>query len=53
MLQAGSLSLPWNFQTRAGETRPHVLHLALNERDGEPQLAVCLVDVSPVQFTRC
>lgn len=48
--QAGALSLPWSFQTRAGETRPHELHLTFSERDGEPQLAVCLVDVSRMQF---
>jgi signal transduction histidine kinase len=48
--QAGALSLPWTFQTRAGETRPHELHLTFNERDDEPQLAVCLVDVSRMQF---
>ena len=33
---SGALSLPWSFQTRAGETRPHELHLTLTERDGEP-----------------
>lgn len=48
--QAGALSVPWTFQTRAGETRPHELHLTFSERDGEPQLAVCLVDVSRMQF---
>lgn len=48
--QAGALSLPWTFQTRAGETRPHELHLTFSERDGEPQLAVCMVDVSRMQF---
>jgi signal transduction histidine kinase len=48
--QAGALSLPWSFQTRDGETRPHELHLTLSERDGEPQLAVCMVDVSRMQF---
>ncbi|WP_162245899.1 MULTISPECIES: GAF domain-containing sensor histidine kinase [unclassified Roseateles] len=47
---AGSLSLPWRFQTRAGETRPHELHLTLTEREGEPQVAVCMVDVSRLQF---
>lgn len=47
---AGSLSLPWSFQTRAGESRPHELHLTLTERDGEPQVAVCMVDVSRMQF---
>lgn len=46
----GSLSLPWTFQTRDGETRPHELHLTLTERDGEPQVAVCMVDVSRMQF---
>ena len=44
--QAGALSLGWSLQTRAGETRPHELHLTLTERDGEPQIAVCLVDIS-------
>ena len=48
--QAGSLSHPWHFQTRAGETRPHELHLTLTERDGELQVAVCMVDVSRMQF---
>ncbi|RZJ03070.1 MAG: GAF domain-containing protein, partial [Rubrivivax sp.] len=48
--RAGSLSLPWTFQTRAGESRPHELHLTLTERDGEPQVAVCMVDVSRMQF---
>lgn len=48
--RAGSLSLPWRFQTRAGESRPHELHLTLTERDGEPQVAVCMVDVSRMQF---
>lgn len=48
--QAGAMSLPWTFQTRAGEVRPHELHLTVNERDGEPQLAVCMVDVSRMQF---
>jgi signal transduction histidine kinase len=48
--QSGALSLPWHFQTRAGETRPHELHLTLTERDGEPQIAVCMVDVSRMQF---
>lgn len=48
--QTGSLSLPWSFQTRDGETRPHELHLTLTERDGEPQVAVCMVDVSRMQF---
>ncbi|HEY8877011.1 MAG TPA: GAF domain-containing sensor histidine kinase, partial [Roseateles sp.] len=48
--RTGSLSLPWSFQTRAGESRPHELHLTLTERDGEPQVAVCMVDVSRMQF---
>lgn len=48
--QGGSLSLPWTFQTRAGEARPHELHLTLTERDGEPLVAVCMVDVSRMQF---
>jgi len=48
--EAGSLSLPWTLQTRAGETRPHELHLTLTERDGEAQVAVCMVDVSRMQF---
>ena len=48
--QAGSLSLPWTFQTRDGQTRPHELHLTLTERDGEAQVAVCMVDVSRMQF---
>ncbi|MFG6430296.1 ATP-binding protein [Roseateles sp. LYH14W] len=47
---AGALSLPWSLQTRTGETRPHELHLTLTERDGETQVAVCLVDVSRMQF---
>lgn len=47
---AGALSLPWTFQTRQGETRPHELHLTLTERDGESQIAVCMVDVSRMQF---
>ncbi|WP_457424829.1 ATP-binding protein [Roseateles sp. P5_E7] len=47
---AGALSLPWTFQTRHGETRPHELHLTLTERDGESQIAVCMVDVSRMQF---
>ncbi|RZL32190.1 MAG: GAF domain-containing sensor histidine kinase, partial [Rubrivivax sp.] len=48
--QAGSLSLPWTFQTREGEARLHELHLTLTERDGEAQLAVCMVDVTRMQF---
>lgn len=48
--RAGSLSLPWTFQTRDGQMRPHELHLTLTERDGEPQVAVCMVDVSRMQF---
>jgi signal transduction histidine kinase len=48
--RAGSLSLPWTFQTRDGQMRPHELHLTLTERDGELQVAVCMVDVSRVQF---
>lgn len=48
--RAGSLSLPWSFQTRDGQMRPHELHLTLTERDGEPQVAVCMVDVSRMQF---
>jgi len=48
--RTGSLSLPWRFQTRTGESRPHELHLTLTERDGEPQIAVCMVDVSRMQF---
>jgi signal transduction histidine kinase len=48
--RSGSLSLPWTFQTRAGESRPHELHLTLTERDGEPQVAVCMMDVSRMQF---
>lgn len=47
---AGALSLSWTLQTRTGETRPHELHLTLTERDGETQVAVCLVDVSRMQF---
>lgn len=47
---AGALSLPWNLQTRTGETRLHELHLTLTERDGETQVALCLVDVSRMQF---
>jgi signal transduction histidine kinase len=43
---AGALTLPWSFQTRAGEMRPHQLHLTLDEREGGAQLAVCLVDLS-------
>ena len=50
LLGAGALSLPWTFQTRDGQTRPHELHLTLTERDGETQVAVCLVDVSRMQF---
>lgn len=50
VLQAGAMSVPWTFQTRAGETRPHELHLTLSERNGERQLAVCMVDVSRMQF---
>ncbi len=46
---AGSLSVPWNFQSRDGETRPHELHLTMTERDGEPQVAVCMVDMSRMQ----
>lgn len=48
--QCGALSLQWSLQTRAGETRPHELHLTLTERDGDPQVAVCMVDVSRMQF---
>ncbi|NCT84278.1 MAG: GAF domain-containing sensor histidine kinase [Comamonadaceae bacterium] len=48
--QVGAMSLSWSLQTRAGESRPHELHLTLTERDGEPQVAVCLVDVSRMQF---
>lgn len=48
--RAGSLSLPWFFQTVAGEARPHELHLTLTELDGEPRVAVCLVDMSRVRF---
>jgi len=47
---SGSLSLPWRLQTRDGETRAHELHLTLTERDGEPQVAVCMVDMSRMQF---
>ncbi|PTT90134.1 hypothetical protein DBR42_06595 [Pelomonas sp. HMWF004] len=47
--QAGSLSLPWRFQTVDGELRPHELHLTLTERQGEAQVAVCMVDVSRLQ----
>lgn len=46
----GSLRLPWRMQTRAGEERPHELHLTLVDRDGEPQVAVCMVDVGRLQF---
>jgi signal transduction histidine kinase len=48
--RAGALSLPWSFQTRQGEIRLHELHLTLTERDGEPQIAVCMVDMSRMQF---
>ncbi|HEY1131493.1 MAG TPA: GAF domain-containing sensor histidine kinase [Roseateles sp.] len=48
--QVGSLSQHWSLLTRAGETRPHELHLTLTERDGEPQVAVCLVDISRMEF---
>jgi signal transduction histidine kinase len=48
--QAGALSLPWSFQTRQGEIRLHELHLTLTERDGEPQIAVCMVDMSRMHF---
>lgn len=48
--RAGSMSLPWTFQTRDGQARPHELHLTVTERDGETQVAVCLVDVSRMQF---
>lgn len=47
---SGAQSLPWQFQTRDGVARAHELHLTLTERDGEPQVAVCLVDMSRVQF---
>ncbi|MBV8036611.1 GAF domain-containing sensor histidine kinase [Roseateles sp.] len=50
--RTGSLSLQWSLQTRTGETRPHELHLTLTERDGETQVAVCLVDVSRMQFAK-
>lgn len=46
----GSLSLPWHFQTRDGEARAHELHLSMTERNGEPQVAACLVDVSRMRF---
>lgn len=48
--QTGALSLPWSFQTRDGETRPHELHLTLTEREGEQQIAACMVDMSRMQF---
>jgi signal transduction histidine kinase len=47
--RSGTLSLAWTFQTRSGESRPHELHLTLTEVGGEPQVAVCLVDVSRMQ----
>ncbi|MDR7335833.1 ATP-binding protein [Roseateles asaccharophilus] len=50
LLRTGSMSLPWTFQTRDGQARPHELHLTVTERDGETQVAVCLVDVSRMQF---
>ncbi|MFN3304844.1 MAG: ATP-binding protein [Roseateles sp.] len=48
--EVGALSLRWSLQTRDGELRPHELHLTLTERDGEAQVAVCMVDLSRLQF---
>lgn len=48
--QVGAMSLRWSLQTRDGEVRPHELHLTLTERDGQPQVAVCMVDMSRMQF---
>jgi signal transduction histidine kinase len=48
--QQGSVSLRWTFETRSGEARLHELHLTLNERDSGAQLAVCMVDISRMQF---
>ena len=47
---SGALSLPWSFQSRDGELRPHELHLTQTEREGELQIAVCMVDISRMQF---
>lgn len=47
--RSGALSLAWTFKTRGGESRPHELHLTMTERDGEPVVAACLVDVSRMQ----
>ncbi len=47
---SGSLSLAWTFQTRDGQLRPHELHLTLTEREGEAHVAVCMVDMSRLQF---
>lgn len=48
--QDGAASLRWTFETRNGEHRPHELHLTLNLRDDGAQLAVCMVDISRMQF---
>lgn len=50
VLPGGSRSLAWTFLTQDGVARPHELHLTRMERDGEPLVAVCLVDLSRLKF---
>lgn len=50
VLSGGSRSLAWTFLTHDGVARPHGLHLTRMERDGEPLVAACLVDLSRLKF---
>jgi signal transduction histidine kinase len=50
VLLGGSRSVAWTFLSRDGVARSHELHLTRMERDGEPLVAVCLVDMSRLKF---
>ncbi|CAM3762461.1 GAF domain-containing sensor histidine kinase [Roseateles saccharophilus] len=50
MAGGGSSSLAWTFLTHAGVARPHELHLTRMGNDGEPLVAVCIVDLSRLKF---
>ena len=50
VLAGGSRSVAWTFLTRDGVARPHELHITCMGSEGEPLVAVCLVDLSRLKF---
>ena len=50
VMDGGSRSVAWTFITKDGVARPHELHITRMASDGDPMVAVCLVDLSRLKF---